>query len=643
MRKRKTICLITSFPETMHAKRISKGVFTQCEKYGYNVAQFASMVNLDFYFKNYAVGERRIYDIIEPSRFDGIILDNISLLHNNQSELVDLLYEWICKQSSVPVACIGIPYKDLPAVDGKNEDMFRELCRHAIDEHGCKRICILTGMQGNHEAEQRLQFMVDEITLHGLSVPPEYRVYGDFWYTSGEKLAHDIVEGRIEKPDAVIAASDHMALGLIQELTKLGKKVPEYLCVLGFEATDEGALEDISLTSIESNFASAAADAVDLIRQQADPGEPILPYKADTKSMLHIGMSCGCPPDIKRTMDTVKSSLYYTERNYTSDVFEDNIDIGLLMENYIPEQLTSSADPQDCLTRIYHSLYVVSPYENFYLCLRDDWLDPEADLTDAKPDKMSIAVLKSNTGKEDIITDADKITFDSSLMLPQMFDRSDTPSAYYFSAVHFSNKTLGYAVLQRKLSHHQKYNLVYRNFIRFINNALEMARTKNRFVVMSSHDKMTGLLNRRGMYQELDKLTPGIAEGDELFVCVIDMDGLKYINDTFGHTEGDYGITRVSEAALSICKGGDICARAGGDEFYIVGTRAAGGFDAEKTTSRFCERLAALTENDGKPFPVTASIGCAVGSKNDDFEALLSEADENMYRFKLKRKRQRQG
>ena len=154
---------------------------------------------------------------------------------------------------------------------------------------------------------------------------------------------------------------------------------------------------------------------------------------------------------------------------------------------------------------------------------------------------------------------------------------------------------------------------------------------------------MTGLLNRRGMYEQLDRLIAETGDDKELFVCVIDMDGLKYINDTFGHSEGDYGIKRVGEAALSVTESDDVCARAGGDEFYIAGVRSKGSFDAQEYTAGFCEKLKELIKDDDKPFPVLASIGCAVSRDNEelDFETLLSEADENMYRYKIMRKKQR--
>ena len=88
---------------------------------------------------------------------------------------------------------------------------------------------------------------------------------------------------------------------------------------------------------------------------------------------------------------------------------------------------------------------------------------------------------------------------------------------------------------------------------------------------MSIHDEMTGAFNRRGMYVRLEKLLENADDDDDIFVCVIDMDGLKYINDNFSHTEGDFGIKVVSNAVSSITDSGEIFVRAGGDEFYIVG------------------------------------------------------------------------
>ena len=640
MPKHKTICFITSAPDSIHSQRICEGIFAQCEKYGYNVAEFASMINLFFYYQDYAQGEKNIYELINFEKFDGVVIDSLSILLSDPNIIIKGLYDRI-KKAGVPAVSISMPYEDLHVVSSSNEPMLRELCRHAIEVHGCKDICILTGQKDTYEAELRMRVYVDEIEKHGLTVKDEHRVYGDFWYTSGEQLARNVVNGKISKPDAVIAASDHMALGFIEEYTKLGGKVPEDILVLGFGATFEAAVADRTLTSIESNYSKCGAATVDYLRSIIDPGAEIIPFEKSMEKLLHLGESCGCQPDVKRTMDFIRTSIYYVGRNYNEDVFNDNIDIGLLMENYIPEQLAASKDPIDCLINISKATFIIMPFVKFHLCLRPDWMDVNKDITVGYPDKMKRVIVKSNIDGADYADMADNELFDTKEMLPAMFEETDEPYAYYFSAVHFSNKAFGYSVLQRKLKDYSKYNVVYRNWLRFINTALEMSRTKERFVILSRQDKMTGLLNRRGMYEKLDELLSGLDDEHELFVGVIDMDGLKYINDTFGHSEGDYGIKRVGEAALLMTKEGDICARAGGDEFYIVGLREKGSFDGENVTKQFCDKLRELTIPDEKPFPVTASIGCAVSHGDVDFETLLSEADENMYRYKIARKKQR--
>ena len=73
MEKRKTIFLVTGMPELLHGRRVAKGVFKQCEKYGYNVAVFASMSHLLFFVKDHTDGEKNIYSLPNYGIFDGCI------------------------------------------------------------------------------------------------------------------------------------------------------------------------------------------------------------------------------------------------------------------------------------------------------------------------------------------------------------------------------------------------------------------------------------------------------------------------------------------------------------------------------------------------------------------------------------------
>ena len=185
-------------------------------------------------------------------------------------------------------------------------------------------------------------------------------------------------------------------------------------------------------------------------------------------------------------------------------------------------------------------------------------------------------------------------------------------------------------------------NLVYRNWLRFVNISLEMVQAKNKLMMMSLRDEMTGAYNRRGMRIKADELIAGAAEGDNFYVYVIDMDGLKYINDTFGHNDGDLGIKTVYSAAESILYPDEVCVRAGGDEFYIFGVGKCLDDELDKRSEAFAEKLNELNNRLDKPYIVSASIGYAYDDvKNLVIDNVINTADERMYRHKLERKKQR--
>jgi len=154
------------------------------------------------------------------------------------------------------------------------------------------------------------------------------------------------------------------------------------------------------------------------------------------------------------------------------------------------------------------------------------------------------------------------------------------------------------------------------------------AEDKLRF--LSVHDKLTGLYNRT--YFEEKMAAVQAADGVGIIVC--DIDGLKLINDTFGHVAGDGALVQVAQI-LSKCAGEhDVVARTGGDEFAVLLT-GAGYADAEKLCSSI--RRSVSQYNDHYPeFPLSVSLGFALsdGYKRNPYD-LFKMADDNMYREKL--------
>lgn len=146
-------------------------------------------------------------------------------------------------------------------------------------------------------------------------------------------------------------------------------------------------------------------------------------------------------------------------------------------------------------------------------------------------------------------------------------------------------------------------------------------------------DALTGLLNRRGWEHNLRIEEKRCAElGRNGCVVMIDLDDLKKVNDTQGHTQGDELIKRAAQALRSAASNGDVLARLGGDEFaYLaVGCQPE---HAGVVVRRLAEAMVRHT--------VGASIGYAMRDINVNLQGAFDEADRSMYANKRARKARR--
>ncbi len=641
MSRRKRIGLITAVPESIHAQKVFEGIFEQCNKYDYDVAVFAPMTHLSGSYKDYIYGELNIFELINFELFDGVIVDAISMNENNDPTIRNQVLQLLRDKCEKPVVALNLSMGEYPMVESNNDAIFDEIVGHVVECHNVKDICFLTGFKDSAIGEERLTAFLAAMKKRSLPVRPEWLVYGDFWYSSGTRLAEKLVSGELPMPEAVICASDHMAIGLVNYLVRHGVKVPEDIIVTGFEATQEAALNSVSVTSFESNEVKTAADAVDILRGILEPQKELIPLDIKQKRYIHAGMSCGCEPDFIHSARAFKDSFYYIYRDY--EQMDENIDIGQLMEGYVAEIFAESKTPQECLQHIYLNSFYMRPYSKYYLCLKEDWLNPDHVMISGYPDKMKIVVYTTPVPDTGFYEEERGIVFETKQMLPQMLMGEETPTVYYFSPVHFRDKMLGYSVLQRSLTEKKKINLVYRNWLRQVNTSLEMIQTKNKLMLMSVSDEMTGAYNRRGMDIHLNKMLENAKAGDSLLVGVVDMDGLKYVNDTFGHSEGDFGIRQVHKAMLMAAEPEEICVRAGGDEFYLFGVGQYTEEDIKKHMKAFQAYLDKVNETLKKPYMVGASMGMELAPIDESLkvENVIHAADVKMYASKVAHKKQR--
>ncbi len=162
-----------------------------------------------------------------------------------------------------------------------------------------------------------------------------------------------------------------------------------------------------------------------------------------------------------------------------------------------------------------------------------------------------------------------------------------------------------------------------------------LVKTKDEITYRSHHDALTGLYNREYFNKALQEnlQTPSLA----IFIC--DIDKMKYVNDTFGHIEGDKLICMTANILKNCFRGSDIVARIGGDEYAAI-VPNCDLRTAEMLKTRINEEIAKKNENDASQlYKVSISIGYAIRENEiTDNQELIHEADKQMYNEKTRKK-----
>ncbi|MCP4897037.1 MAG: PAS domain S-box protein [bacterium] len=164
----------------------------------------------------------------------------------------------------------------------------------------------------------------------------------------------------------------------------------------------------------------------------------------------------------------------------------------------------------------------------------------------------------------------------------------------------------------------------------------EQKHAEEQIKVMAYHDTLTGLPNRRLF---ADRLSLAVAQtqraGDRIGILFLDLDHLKKINDTLGHTLGDLLLQAVAERLRQSVREGDTVARLAGDEFTILVPGIAGVDDAALIAEKILDSVRQSFWFGDREIRTSCSIGVSVfPDDGTDVETLLESADSAMYRAK---------
>ncbi len=167
-----------------------------------------------------------------------------------------------------------------------------------------------------------------------------------------------------------------------------------------------------------------------------------------------------------------------------------------------------------------------------------------------------------------------------------------------------------------------------------------MKNGESELLYQATHDGLTGVSNRSFFYDRLrQRLSQALRRRESFGIISLDMDGLKEINDNFGHRAGDAAIKEVSLRINHTLQESDIFSRLGGDEFGIIIANLAEQNDIRDLIGQIDREIVKPFEFEEQKINLSASIGYALFSEDGiEIDVLIEKADSSMYRVKRKRK-----
>ncbi|MCC5909183.1 MAG: sensor domain-containing diguanylate cyclase [Clostridiaceae bacterium] len=168
--------------------------------------------------------------------------------------------------------------------------------------------------------------------------------------------------------------------------------------------------------------------------------------------------------------------------------------------------------------------------------------------------------------------------------------------------------------------------------VKSIRDITEQKQAEERIKYLSFHDTLTGLHNRNYFEEEFTRLN--VKRQLPISIIIADVNGLKLVNDTCGHDEGDKVLISASQILRKACRKGDIITRWGGDEFIILLPKTS--YEAaEKITARIKKECKEIQSK--KLSMVEFAIGVATKENSEkSIKQLFKEADDHMYKDKIK-------
>ena len=561
------------------------------------------------------IGYKSILSLPPVHEYDGIIMCSDTL---DQSGMVHSLVDDLLNDPEAPpVVSVRAEINGFFNVVPNNRVIMHEIAQYVISKCKTGDIGFVTGRDDLVDSAERRAGFEDAMREAGYEVSEDMIFHGNYWITQGPETADFFIKEDGSLPEAIICSNDYMAVTLMDELIQRGYSIPEDTMISGIDNIVESSDHIPSLTTIEiseETLANAAMETLEMLYNKETPDILI-----SVPGTLVLREST-CDFDEGRDVYKALRDLKLSKAN-SIDAMRQYVILSALFDGAI----TAEAAKQVTLEQ----LKEVPSVRECYLCRY------------CETNRMLTGRLNGNG---EINTEPEY--FPNDRLLPEGFKEDDC-GVHIFLPISYRNEVYGYALL-----------IVDTNEPGFINENIEyifmqVGQVINKLDLYQKYfgiadimdlytkDSLTGLLNRRGFEKRITELFDADKKKRfNLAMVSVDMDGLKYINDTFGHNTGDEAIKMTAKCIYNALNSGELVARMGGDEFEAVLILSDVG-RVGQFIRKVRNNLKEINSSGKYPFELSASIGtCELTGWNELMDC-MSKADKAMYLEKKAKKKNR--
>ncbi len=548
-----------------------------------------------------------------------------------------------------PVISIGtrLKLKNSYTIVADCNKSYKQIINHLKENHGCSKIAFFSANSTkSEEALQRYDAFTSALSANKLPFYPNM-VYDGFFtdFRAYEEMKKRFITKSDIPFDAIVCANDMMALGCLKALNEIGGNVPDDVKIIGFDDSLMSRLSSPRISSINQDVYSQGYEAAEIAyrllngeKQNKSIKTPLLPkYR----------QSCGCV-DCFNNQHVYKNGEGDNINEINSDPKGTYSFADELNEKNNIITLMDTVKGANTLKQLYYNLRYICEQCNFpsiIVSLFKDVVFVDSQDEFVLPSDVELALLYDKKTNVELFKPEVYFNPHEKVLPSRTIEESN--GIFLFSPIFLGQKYYGYLLCKVEGKRFADYTVYLKILITAIAQTYENTsriqenqRLENETQDLkrqSRTDELTGILNRRGFIDKGQKTLDMLQETDKAGVIFfLDIDGLKKINDTYGHDMSEKAIIAQAKSLKSVFRTTDVIGRLGGDQFGIVavGTKIV---HLENIKLKIEMMNKKISKEDKLPFELSFSLGAVDLQGSSVLINLLSEADKELAKEKRKK------